>query len=159
MGRRLGSSLFGAVLVGAVLLVPIVALGQPRSDEVQEVIAAENERFRALAEQDMETAEMLHAEEFVQVNPYGHEMRRQDLLGAVASGSLDFVNRSTASVQVRVYGDAAVLKQHELITAVVDGGDPETLPLWTVALYERRDGVWQVVWVIASETRFGPDVN
>lgn len=153
MEKRTRSSLLGLLLLAALLLIPVAALGQPSPDEAQAVIAADAERFRALANRDMDAAERLHAEEFVQINPFGHEMSRGEFLRSVAAGNLVFLDAKTSDTAVRVYGDAAVLRQRSVVDAEVDGLRMPAVLLWEMALYERRDGQWQAVWAMASETR------
>ncbi|HEX7040620.1 MAG TPA: nuclear transport factor 2 family protein [Trueperaceae bacterium] len=154
MDKRLGAALLGAVLVAAFLLVPVAALGQPTTDDTEAVLAMEAERFRALVDRDLRKAESLHAEEFVLIDPYGHASTRQQFFDDIAVGHLRFVDSVNDHAEVRVYGDAAVLKQHSFVTAVVDGQEFPPMELWEMFVYERRDGQWQVVWAMASETRY-----
>lgn len=59
---------------------------------------------------------------------------------------IDFlVNEPSAPIGVRLSGDSATLRYPTAFDLVV-GGTHLTHGAWTTALYERRDGRWQIVW-------------
>ena len=49
------------------------------------------------------------------------------------------------TLAVRMAGDSATLRYQTRFDLVV-GGTHLTHEAWTTALYERRDGRWQIVW-------------
>jgi hypothetical protein len=65
----------------------------------------------------------------------------------VASGELHYVVwEPESSIDVRVHGDAAVIRYRSKLEIVVRG---ERVPLhryWHTDSYEKRAGRWQVVW-------------
>ena len=69
------------------------------------------------------------------------------LLGAVGSGSLDFLSDTiTSQIRVRLHGNAAVLRYRHTIGVALAGVGHLTHPAWATALYEGRHGHGQIVW-------------
>ena len=73
-------------------------------------------------------------------------LSRDDFLGALDAGAVDFLSLEPSSpVAVRLSGDSATLRYRTAFDLVA-GGTHLTHQGWTTALYERRDGRWQIVW-------------
>jgi hypothetical protein len=74
-------------------------------------------------------------------------LTRDDMLGAVGSGALDFLsNTITSQIRVRLHGNTAVLRYRHTIDIAVTGIGHLSHPAWSTAVYERRNGNWQIVW-------------
>jgi hypothetical protein len=117
--------------------------GQSQADRLR---AIETARLQALVDGDTAAAGRSIAPDYQLINPAGLALGRDDLLGAVQAGVLDFrVNEPIGPIAVRVAGDAATLR-YKTSFDVVAGGVHVTHDGWTTELYERRDGHWQVVW-------------
>jgi hypothetical protein len=54
-------------------------------------------------------------------------------------------------IEVRLYGDAAVIRYRAQLEIVVQEQEISLRGYWHTDLYERRDGRWQVVWSQATE--------
>ncbi len=144
------------VFAAASLLLGTAAFAQSPEDVANEVIEIEKERIRLMVAGDIAAADPYHADDFVLINPFGVELRKFDILNTVNAGDLEFVRQEITDYQVRVYGDAAVLRYRGPIEVRFQGQPvPEQL-LWHLVTYEKRDGRWQIVWSIASEVRPGP---
>ena len=127
------------------------------ADQVQKWFeATDNDRFAdlpgysgsmTLVDADVAVASPLIASDFELINPLGNVLTRNDVLGGVSSGALDFISDTvTSQIRVRLHGNTAVLRyRHTIDIAVVPIGHL-THPAWTTALYERRKGDWQIVW-------------
>jgi hypothetical protein len=113
--------------------------------------ATERERLRALVEGDVAAARLLHADDFQLINPRGESVSQEQYLGGIQSGQIDYlVWEPESSIDVRVQGDAAVIRYRSKLEIVVQG---ERVPLrryWHTDTYEKRDGRWQVVWSQAT---------
>lgn len=113
--------------------------------------ATERERLRALVEGDVAAARLLHADDFQLINPRGESVSKEQYLGGIQSGQIDYlVWEPESSIDVRVQGDAAVIRYQSKLEIVVQG---EKVPLqryWHTDTYEKRDGRWQVVWSQAT---------
>ncbi len=142
--------------IAAAVLLPLPAVATARSDDssgarksrqVERLRQTEQTRLRALVDADVAVAGRLIAGDFELINPLGEVLTRDDVLGGVASGGLDFLaDTVTSPIKVRLHGNTAVLRyRHTIDIAVVPVGHLAH-PAWTTALYERRKGNWQIVW-------------
>ena len=115
--------------------------------------ARERERLRSLVAPDLEVARSLHADDYQLVTPSGATLSKEDYLGQIESGALDYrVFEPESEVAVRCYRDAAVIRYRVRIeVAFADGRDADTF--WHTDLYELRDGRWQAVWSQATRIR------
>jgi len=123
----------------------------PPPDTAQVLRDLEVSRLRALVDADLPTMEELHAEEFELVSPPGSSLDRGELLGYVETGEIDYLALEPVSeIEVRDYGDGAVLTYRARIEIDVSGtGELEHESRHTV-VYEQIDGDWQVVWEQAT---------
>jgi HAMP domain-containing protein len=121
--------------------------GASKSRQAERLRQIEQTRLQALVDADVAVAGPLHASDFELINPLGEVLTRDDLLGAVGSGAIDFLsNEVTSEFRVRRHGNTAVLRYQHTIDIVVAGIGHLTHPAWTTALYERRNSHWQIVW-------------
>jgi hypothetical protein len=106
----------------------------------------EQTRTQALVDADTATAGSLMAGDFQAINPAGVALSKDDLLGGVQAGVVDFLAESPVSpIAVRLYGDSAALR-YEVNFDLFFAGIRLTHAAWITALYERREGRWQIVW-------------
>lgn len=116
--------------------------------------AIEENRLRALVKADMAAADSLHAADFQLINPIGGTLSKQEYLGAIAAGEIDYVLWEPAKIEVRLYGDAAVLRyQAEIKINVKSMPDAPQGKFWHTDLYELRNGQWKVVWSQATQIK------
>ena len=147
-------------LVAATAVAATAVAGRrsnPRADSstAEQIRAIERSRLRALVEADMTIARPLHADDFQLINPAGDVLSREDLLGGVAAGDIDFlVLEPTSPIQVRLSGQAAIIRYRSNIDIVVAGLGRLIHQAWHTDLYERRQGRWQIVW--GQTTSIGP---
>jgi hypothetical protein len=112
-----------------------------------DVRATERERLRALLKGDLEVARHVHADDFQLVTPLGVVLSKEQYLGAVAAGHLHYlVWELDSPIDVRMYGDVALIRYRAQIEIEVQGQKYSRAPYWFIDTYERRDGHWQVVW-------------
>jgi hypothetical protein len=120
--------------------------------------AIEQNRTQALVDADTATARRLMAGDFQGINPAGDPLSREDLLGAVKAGVLDFLVDGPASpISVRLFGNAAALRYQRNFDLVV-AGTRLTHKAWSTELYERRHGHWQIVWEQTTAVPNKPDL-
>jgi uncharacterized protein DUF4440 len=112
--------------------------------------ATERERLRALVDADIPVARQLHAADFQLITPSGDTLTKEDYLGAVASGEVDYLKWEPEAIEVRLYGPAAIIRYRSLLEIVVRGHKAEPGRFWHTDAYEKRDGRWQVVWSHAT---------
>lgn len=136
--------------VTAVLM--FAAVDGHAQDTIDELRATERERLRSLVDADMVVARRLHADNFQLINPVGGVLSKDDYLGRIASGDIDYLEWEPEEVEVRLYGDAAVIRYQARLRIMVRGmPDAPSGRFWHTDLYERRDGRWQVVWSQATQ--------
>lgn len=117
-------------------------------DQLREI---ERMRLRALVEADLDTANRLHADDFQLITPAGSALSKQDYLGGIASGAINYqIWQPEEPIAVRVYSDAAILRYRAHIAIIVDGEPQEPVRTWHTDTYEKRAGSWQVVWSHAT---------
>ena len=117
----------------------------------EELRATERERLNALVAADVATADRLHADDFELINPLGGVRSKEQYLGGIASGYLNYrVFEADSAIVVRLYGEAALIRYRSRIHMSLDGAEGELRRCLHTDGYERRDGRWQVVWSQAT---------
>jgi uncharacterized protein DUF4440 len=122
--------------------------GQAEADFIR---GTERERLHALVEANLARARQLHADDFQLINPLGGLLSKEQYLGGIGSGELDYLFWEPDSIAVRLYGEAAVIRYSSHLEIIVQGRHVPRQRYWHTDLYERRDGQWQVVWSQATE--------
>jgi hypothetical protein len=142
--RTLGA--VAAALVVATGVLTASSASPASSSQADHLRAIETTRLQALVDADTATARKLTAPDFQLINPAGAPLSREDFLGGVDAGVIDFlVLEPSSPIAVRLSGDSATLRYQTTFDLVV-GGTHLTHEAWTTALYERRHGRWQIVW-------------
>ena len=118
--------------------------------EADLIRATERERLCALVEANMEVARQLHADDFQLINPLGQSLSKEQYLGGIASGDLDYLVWEPESIEVRLYDQAAVIRYQSQLEIVVQGQKVPRQRYWHTDFYEKRNGRWQVVWSQAT---------
>ena len=118
--------------------------------EADLIRATERERLRALVAANMEVARQLHADDFQLINPRGQSLSKEQYLGGIASGDLDYLVWEPESIEVRLYDQAAVIRYQSQLEIVVQGQKVPRQRYWHTDSYEKRNGRWQVVWSQAT---------
>ena len=107
-------------------------------------------RSAATAFEGPAAARRLHADDFQVVNPVGRAFFRERYLDDVGAGVIDYLVWEADSIAVRIYGEGAALRYQSQVEMTVRG-EPRRMRAWNTALYERRDGRWQLVWFQVTE--------
>ena len=121
------------------------------SPEEEHIRAIERARLRALVEANVDIAAQLHADDFQLVNPAGVALSKEQYLGGIASGHIDYRVWEPDSIAVRVREQMAVIRYQAWLEIVVGGQAAPLRRYWHTDSYEQRDGRWQVVWSQATE--------
>jgi Domain of unknown function (DUF4440) len=135
------------ILALAAVLVATPAIGQDAADRLRTI---EHQRLKALVDADVATARRLHADDFQLVNPSGATLTKDEYLGQIASGALDYLVWEPGPIEVRLYGAAAVLRYSARAQAKVGQQTTSLARFWHTDVYEQRACVWQVVWSQAT---------
>ena len=142
---------FHHVLVLALGLLLIGCVAYSSEDEADALRQIERERLRALVEADLQRARELHAEEFQLVNPRGETLTKDQYLGGIESGRLDYLLwEPVTQIAVRLHGDVAVIRYRSRLAIVVDGQRVPESQYWHTDSYEKHADQWQIVWSQAT---------
>jgi uncharacterized protein DUF4440 len=150
-----GALAVAALLAAAAAMVtaaPARSSGPPSASPVAEHLRdVERTRLNALVDANMPVVEALHADDFQVVPPPGFPLSREEYLAAVASGDIDYHQfRPISPIDVRLYGQAAVLTYMSHIDITVSGIGHVAHDAWHTFVYEKRAGRWQAVWEQAT---------
>lgn len=110
----------------------------------------ERERLRALVSRDVERAAQLHSDDFQLINPLGGALSKEQYLGGIASGQIRYLYWEPETIDVRVYGCAAVMRYRSQLEIVVRGHHIPRQRYWHTDLYEQQGAEWRVVWSHAT---------
>ena len=119
-------------------------------DSTSQLIAIEHERLSSLVDADMPAADRYHSDDFQLINPDGGTMSKEQYLGRVADGSLDYIVWEPEEIRVKLYGRSAVIRYKARLIVSVKGSAGRDVHFWHTDLYEKRGGKWQVVWAHAT---------
>lgn len=123
---------------------------------IEEVIACEKQRCKALQEDDYVTLLKLLSEDLTHTHTRGNVDGLNDYL-AYLGKTIKLINVSRKDdLNVRLYGDIAVMTgtQVNLATTRVNPGDPITIESTTIQVWKKNTDQWQVVAFQA--TSLGP---
>ena len=110
----------------------------------------ERERLHALVTGDVDRAEQLHSEDFQLINPLGGALSKEQYLGGISAGQIQYLYWEPEPIAVRLYGDVAVIRYRSELEIVVQGRHIPRQRYWHTDLYERHGPQWQVVWSHAT---------
>ena len=116
-----------------------------------DLAALERRRLRALVDVDLDVANELHADDFQLITPAGTVYSKDEYLHGVASGDIDYLVWDPEEIQSLVRGDAGCLRYRSTIHMRFRGHEAPPAHYWHTDYYEKRAGVWQVVWSHATE--------
>lgn len=140
-------SLIGSPTLGLALLMAIGASagGQAASSSPEDSVrGAEYARRTALLNADTVLLSRLTATEFREINRLGLPRTRKDNMQEIASHALRLLTVRFDSLDVRIYGDVAVL------TGIADNtgefrGTPFSGKIRYTRIFVRRSGRWQAI--------------
>ncbi len=137
--------------------VPLLSIGgcaaslRSHDGEIERIRQTEHQRLRSLVEANLTVARRLHADDFQLINPAGVPLSKDEYLGSIESGQLDYGAWEAGEIAVRVYGGVAIIRYRDLRFEVSLGGRlAHRGPMYHTNVYEKRGEQWQVVWSQAS---------
>ena len=128
-------------LVALLMVAGVVSLHAQAEDSVK---AVELSRGQALLAADTVALSKMTASEFVEISRLGRPRTRAENLRDISSGDLRLTAVKFDSLNVRIYGDVAIL------TGITDNtgtyrGFPFAGKIRYTRVFVRRDGRWQAV--------------
>jgi len=123
---------------------------ETESPQAEHIRTTERARLRALVAGDMDAAGSLHAPEFQLITPIGMPLSKDEYLGAIRSGQIQYLMWEPGAIAVRQHNDHAVIRYRARLEIVFGGHRVAPADYWHTDTYERRDGRWMVVWSQAT---------
>jgi hypothetical protein len=120
--------------------------------EEDELRAVERRRLRALVEADATTAGALHADDYQLITPGAATYSKEEYLGGIAAGDLDYrVFEPASDIAVQLFGDGGAVRYQARIDIRFAPGASDSGLFWHTDLYRRVAGQWQAVWSQATQ--------
>lgn len=116
-----------------------------------ELVAQERERLRLLVAGETGAARELHHPEFQLITPIGLALSREEYLGAIDAGMIEYRLWQPGEILVRGRGESAQLRYRARLEMAFSGHLVTAREYWHSDTYERVDGRWQTVWSQATE--------
>lgn len=130
-----------------------------KEKEKEQIIQIEKKRLKALVDADIVAAATLHANDFQLITPTGYEFDKNEYLGLIETGELDYKIWEFEKISIRLYDKAAVIRYADTDFEVFENGVLSWSGLLIhTNLYEKRNGQWQIVWSQASGEN-DPNIN
>lgn len=118
--------------------------------ELERIRDTERRRLRSLVDGDMEQAWQLHADDFQLITPIGNRLSKDEYLGAIAAGYLKYLVWEPAAIEVRLYGDNALIRYQAQLEVIFGEHKVPLCSYWHTDTYEKHAGLWQAVWSQAT---------
>lgn len=103
--------------------------------------------------QNMSVAFRLHAPDFHLITPTGASYTREEYLGKVEAGELNYLNWQPGEISVRLFADVALLRYRADLEMGSRREGASSFSCWHTDSYEKRGGTWQVVLSHATLVR------
>ena len=143
MARRL-------VLVMLLIFSQIPAYAAQDTKVEQAIKHLDEQRIAALIQPDIPALEAITADDFTYTHTSGQTQTKAEFFGDFKAGTRVFKSLKESDVQVRVYGNAAILTGRCDLTGVNAGKD-FVLAMHFTEVYANLNGHWQ--WIMWQSTR------
>lgn len=125
-----------------------------RTTSTEELIrSTERARLRALVDGDTRLALEYHSGDFELITPIGARLTREQYLGAVASGQINYLSWEPGPIAVRCHAESATIRYQAMLEVEFGGHRVPRTSYWHTDSYECISGRWQAVWSQATEIR------
>ncbi len=132
-------------LISLVLMACFATRVQSAPDDVaEEVKKVEQRRVEALTSRDYAALEKLLGDDLTYTHSNGRFQTKPQLLASLRSGDLEYRLMQHADVQVRPYGDTAVMTGRSRLK-VISKAHHLDVPIRFTLVYVTRDAQWQLV--------------
>ncbi len=115
------------------------------NDETEKAIRQlENRRFHAMIEADTAALDTILADDLTYTHTNGWVDTKEQFIGWLETGELNYESITTHSVLVRVYAATAVVTGQAAVEIKVNG-QAKNLQIRFIDVYVEREGHWQMV--------------
>jgi ketosteroid isomerase-like protein len=117
----------------------------PNKDNVERVIRQiDNERVEAMLRSDIAVLDRICAADLIYTHSNGIVETKDQWIESIKSGAQRYKMFDRDDVQVRIYGDAAILTGRSKVSVTSKGQD-KSFQLRFTAVYVKQQGRWQFV--------------
>jgi hypothetical protein len=116
----------------------------PPTDDVPEVLDAEDRRYRAMVDADVDTLDEVCAEELSYAHSSGVRDTKDEYLAKVRSGYYVYRRVEHPVERVEVVGDTAIVVGRMTADLLVDGV-AKTIDNLALAVWVRSGGIWRLL--------------
>lgn len=125
----------------------ILMVEHVNSDDVataQSALEFQSTRFNAMVEEDIESLEQFLADDLTYSHTTGWTETKSEFLATVESRKIDYVSMSPEDVEVRIYGDVAVMTGQSRMQGIV-GDRKVCLTIRFLDVSRRAGDSWQLI--------------
>jgi ketosteroid isomerase-like protein len=137
-------------LVALIAFSHVITFAAQVSPVEQAIRKLDEQRIAALLQPDFPALERIMADDFTYTHSTGQVQTKAELLADFKSGKRVFKSLKEDDIQVRVYGNVAIVTGRCTLVGVNAGKDFE-LPMRFIEVYSNNNGHWQ--WVTWQSTR------
>ncbi len=120
-------------------------------DLAERLRCIERQRLRSLVDVRVADADALHTYDFELIHPGGGVWSREQYLGGIASGDINYRRfEAVSGIDVMVDGNLGVLRYRSIIDIAVGGQQAGLLDCWHMDCYRCTGGDWRVRWSQAT---------
>ena len=139
------------LLLGIALVFVLSGTFAAQNAKVEQAIRKlDEQRIAALTQPDIPALERMMTDDFTYTHSSGQVQTKAEFLGDFKSGKRVFKSLKQEDVQVRVYGNVAIVSGRCTLLGVNEGKDFE-LPMRFIEVYTSNQGDWQ--WVTWQSTK------
>lgn len=122
----------------------------PDAKAKEEVISLDRERNEAVLKGDTVALARILADDYTLVREDGAMFKKAERIAELRAGKIKFESILVDHVQVRIYGDVAVLTALDLMRKE---GQASVAQIRSIRIYVRRDGRWELVTSQQTRTK------
>ena len=139
------------VIAALAITASSLALGQTTNKKSgannkaeQEVRKTHSERLKALATSNVSTLDQIVGDDLVYISPVGKVQTKAEIVNDLKSGALKVSSIEPGDMNVRVYGNTAVVT-YLTVSKFMDNGREYNNQIRSTSVYVKRHRRWQLV--------------
>ena len=133
------------IAISLLLFVSVTAIAQTDPGKSEAAIRQSiKELSVALGANNVSKLESLFADEYAFINPNGVLLTRSQSLESIQNGSVKFTSFNLEDLQIRIYGDTAVVTARATVK-MTDRGTERVGISRNTMVFTIRDGAWRLV--------------
>jgi ketosteroid isomerase-like protein len=118
--------------------------GSPTTNAIEEIKVLEEARNQAVLHGDVAALDRMTSDDYTFITLRGELRTKSDILRGFSSGSFKYESRQISNLNVRVYGDTAVVTGRSIQKGVENGKDYSGA-YWFTRVYVKQKGRWVTV--------------